>query len=115
MSPLLSLAGLGEEEWGKAENGLQMCIYPEHKSPDLAAYQFRVEIRNVGVRDLLLLLGEMLANGKTQRPDAVRILLSNPQGENLNCGVPGDAGVAGWVGPFIVPPRQALPIHFRLI
>jgi len=117
-SSLLGLAGQGEGEWGKAVNGLQMSIYPERKSRDsVAAYQFRVEIRNVGEKDLLLLLGQMLANGKTQRPYAVRVLLSNPRGENLSCGVPGDGMIAGLVLPFIVPlpvgASYSLPVDLK--
>ena len=117
-SPLLGLAGQGEEEWGKAVNGLQMSIYPERKSRDsTAAYQFRVEIRNVGQKDLLLLLGQMLANGRIQRPEAVRLLMTNPQGENLNCGVPGEGIITGLILPFIVPlpvgASYSLPVDLK--
>src|SRR5208282_3765702 len=106
------------EEWGGVENGLQMSVSPAHESRESsAAFQFRVEIRNVGEKDLLLLLGEMLANGKKQSPSAVRVLLTNPQGENLDCGVPGDGMIAGWVGPFIVPlpvgASYSLPIDLK--
>lgn len=99
--PLLGQIG---QEWGQAENGLQMSIYPAQEDREsLTAFRYRVEIRNVGKKDLLLVLGGMLANGRKQYPDAVRVLLTNAQGKTLDCGIPGPAAVSGWVGPFIVP------------
>ena len=81
LSPLRCSAQEKGEEWGQAVNGLQMSVHPAHGSREPSAtFQFRVEIRNVGERDLMLLLGEMLANGQKQYPEAVRVILTNPQG-----------------------------------
>jgi hypothetical protein len=65
----------------------------------------------------MLLLGEMLANGQKQYPEAVRVILTNPQRENLDCGIPGPAVIAGWAGPFIVPlpvgASYSLPVDLK--
>jgi hypothetical protein len=82
-----------------------MSVYPEHDSRGSPIpFHFRVEIRNVGEIDLLLLLGGMVANGRKQYPEAVKILLTDPQGEGLTCEIrDGPFAIHGWGGPFIVP------------
>jgi hypothetical protein len=110
------LFGQRGQEWGKPENGVQMSLFHASETTK-EAFRFRVEIRNVGSNDLLLNLGDMLANGRKQYPDAVAVLITNPKGETEECGFQGPSGVAGWVGPFVVPvPAGAsfsLPIDLK--
>jgi hypothetical protein len=98
------LFGQTGQEWGQPENGLQLSLLSAHGSPASSTHsRFRVEIQNVGSNDLLLKLGGMLANGRKQYPNALSLLITNPEGKTIECGFPGPFAVGGWAGPFIVP------------
>ncbi len=66
---------------GAAIDGLQIRIFldqadgAQSKSP-----KFRVELRNAGVKDLLLKLGIMTYNGGRQYPTAISFILVDAQG-----------------------------------
>jgi hypothetical protein len=104
-APLAGTRSQPAYKWGAVANGLQMSLRPGPKSPEaVRAPQFNVEIRNIGDKDLLLVLGTMLSNGEKQYPDALRVLLTNAQGETLDCQDPILlTPVGGWIGPLIVP------------
>jgi hypothetical protein len=71
---------------GKAVNGLELTIVPESiqagESP-----KFRVELRNVGAKDLLLNVGSMFAgpsgNAQYQIPDAIELSLIDESGKSM--------------------------------
>jgi hypothetical protein len=67
--------------------------------------QFNVGIQNTGSSDTTLNLGIMLANGKEQDPELIRITISDSSGKELRNGVRWSrrGGVGGRVDDFIVP------------
>ena len=72
-----------------------------HNQSDLP--KFRVELQNAGKRDLTLNLGIALANGKKQYPDALVLLITDPEGKARQFDLIGPAGVAGRLDPLILP------------
>lgn len=78
VTALLLLSGLASAQnpkvWGRAVDGLQMRIYPAESGQSKVA-KFRVELRNVGEKDLLLNLGIMTRNGGQQYPTAISLIL----------------------------------------
>jgi len=87
-------------------SGLQMNLVQTHSKP--AHPTFQVELRNTGDHDFMLNLGMMLANGKKQYPDAIRLSLTDTSGSVLLLELIGPGFIAGRVDPLIVPlPRGA--------
>lgn len=78
---------------------------------------FRAELRNAGAQALVLNLGIMLGNGKTQYADRIHLLLTGSDGKRLHLDMLGPAMVNGRVDPMVVPlPPGAtftLPIDLR--
>ena len=93
----------GTTAWGEPHNGLRIGIYtiPSNKAgqgqPD-----FGVVLENVGENDLVLNLGLMLANGKTQKTHAIHFLISRA-GEPIREMRLRSYGIAGRVDPMVVP------------
>ena len=78
--------------------------------------ELEVSLRNVGERDLTLNLGTMLANGKRQLPDRIRLRLTDARGTEhelryLDRRV---AGAAGRVDDYVVPLRAGSTYTLRL-
>ena len=77
-----SYALSARQEWGPVSDGLRMAISPlisgnsprEHTAFDVA-------IQNVGDADIVLNLGQMLANGKVMFPTAIHLTLTDAQGK----------------------------------
>jgi hypothetical protein len=77
-----SYALSARQEWGPVSGGLRMAISSiisgnlprEHTA-------FYVAIQNVGDADIVLNLGQMLANGKVMFPKAIRLTLTDAQGK----------------------------------
>ncbi len=93
--------------YGAVSNGLQIGIAldkPSYRTGE--AVSVTVTLRNAGTDDLVLDLGMMLANGKTQVPDAVGLVLADAAGaeRRLALMAPG-GGIAGRVDDYIVPLR----------
>jgi hypothetical protein len=65
--------------------------------------KFRMELQNVGKRDLVLKLGITLSNGSKQYPDALVLMIIDPQGKARQFDLIGPAGVAGRLDPLILP------------
>lgn len=85
---LLFLGGLSAaqepkaDDWGKAAHGLQMRIYVDQGATGQSKVpRFKVELRNVGEKDLLLNLGAMSRTGGQQYVTAVSLILVDPQGK----------------------------------
>jgi hypothetical protein len=69
-------------DWGNIVHGLQMRIYLDQTATGQSkGPRFKVELRNVGERDLLLNLGIMARNGEQQYATAVSLILADPQGK----------------------------------
>jgi hypothetical protein len=85
---------------GAAVDGLQMCLAAS--GPNL-----QLTLANVGDHDITLNLGTMLANGKVQLPDRVRIKVIDAQGKTrvVHFSDPKYGFVAGRVDDYIVPLR----------
>jgi hypothetical protein len=70
------------KDWGNTAHGLQMRIYLDQAATGQSKVpRFKVELRNVGERDLLLNFGIMARNGEQQYATAVSLILVDPQGE----------------------------------
>lgn len=115
----LSLAdGPNQVDWGRPVNGLQMRIYVDRITERYLVPTFRVEMRNVGEKDLLLNLGLMTRNGEQQYPTAVSLTLAGAQGESqrleLKRSLPvGDAGVATLSLPLPVGATYSFPVDLN--
>lgn len=89
--------------WGKAHEGLRIGIYsvqPTQAGQDQR--EFRVVLENVGENDLVLNVGLMLGNGRSQKPEAIRLLITDPEGR-LRELHPQPYIVGGRVDPMLVP------------
>jgi hypothetical protein len=83
---LLLLGGLSvaqepkAKDWGSPVDGLQMRIYLDRAATGQSKVpRFKVELRNVGDKDLFLNLGIMSRNGEQQYPTAVSLILIDSQ------------------------------------
>jgi len=65
--------------------------------------KFRMELQNIGKRDLVLNLGITLSNGSKQYPDALVLMIIDPQGKARQFDLIGPAAVAGRLDPLILP------------
>jgi len=85
----------------EVQGGLQFTIVQiqDTSAPPL----FRGELHNAGDHDLTLNLGMMLANGKKQYVDRIRLLLTDPHGKLLHLEMTGPAVIAGRIDPMVVP------------
>jgi hypothetical protein len=85
---LLFLGGLSAaqepkaNDWGNSVHGLQMRIYLDQAATGQSKVpRFKVELRNVGEKDLLLNLGTVTHNGGQQYVTALSLILVDPQGK----------------------------------
>ncbi len=63
------------KDWGNTAHGLQMRIYLDQAATAQSKVpRFKVELRNVGERDLLLNFGTMARNGEQQYATAVSLI-----------------------------------------
>jgi hypothetical protein len=76
----------------------------DHNQSDVP--KFRIELQNIGARDLILNLGFTLSNGSKQYPGALVLMIIDPQGKSRQFDLKGPAGVAGRLDPLIL----SLPI-----
>ena len=77
---------------------------------------FRVTFENVGDKDTVLNLGMMLANGKVLLPDAIRLILIEPDEKcrELHFADRRYPGIAGRVDDYAVPLRAGSTYTLRL-
>lgn len=77
---------------------------------------FRVTLKNVGDKDAMLNLGMMLANGRVLLPDAIRLILIDPDGKSreLHFADRRYPAVAGRVDDYAVPLRAGSAYTLRL-
>jgi hypothetical protein len=99
-------AALALGDWGLTKQGLRMSISATGR--DKAGNpEFHVAFENVGEQDVSLNLGMMLANGKVQLPDGIRLNLTDAKGKTreLHFADKRYPGNAGRVDDFVVPLR----------
>lgn len=107
LSPASSKGRTAENlQWGAPVDGLQMSILAAG-SGNVDVPQFQVALRNTGERDVVLNLGIMLANGKVQLPERIRLSLTDAGGRTrefrfFDKRYP---AVAGRVDDYVVPLR----------
>jgi hypothetical protein len=91
-------------EWGAPVNGLQMAMHLDRtRGAQSRTPKFTVELRNAGERDIVLNLGSMLANGKSQYPSAIVLTLTDVHGKSRRLELRGPAGIAGRVDQLVLP------------
>ena len=97
---------IDNSQWGTQVNGLQMSISAVDSS-EADVPEFQVAFRNAGEQDVTLNLGMMLANGKVQLPNRIRINLTDGSGKTrkLRFADKRYGFVAGRVDDYIVPLR----------
>lgn len=76
---------------------------------------FEVELTNTAERDLLLNLGYMVGNGRSQFPAAIHLTLRNPQNDTEILELKGPPLMSGRVDQFLLPlpkgARFTIPIN----
>ncbi len=99
-------ASAADEQWGEPTKGLQMSV-SVIKPSKAGNVRFQVAIRNIGEQDVILNLGIMLANGKFQLPDRIRLNQADAAGKTreLHFSDKRFPGVAGRVDDYLVPLR----------
>ena len=91
-------------DWGAPVNGLQMAMHLDRtRGTQFRTPKFSVELRNAGEKDLVLNLGSMLANGKSQYPSAIVLTLTDVHGKSRRLELRGPAGIAGRVDQLVLP------------
>jgi len=87
-------------------DGLQMSVSLA-RSDKVDSPAFQVALQNVGEKDVTLNLGTMLANGKVQLPENIRLHLKDATGKirELHFSDKRYPGVAGRVDDYVVPLR----------
>lgn len=75
------------------------------RSPGVRASKpiFRIELQNSGDKALILNLGIMGANGRSQYADAIRLLLRDARGKAMTLELIGPAIAPGRTDPMVVP------------
>jgi RNA polymerase sigma factor (sigma-70 family) len=104
-----------KEQWGSTTQGLQMSISVTGKDR-VGNPEFQVAFRNVGEQDVALNLGTMLANGKVQLPDNIRLTLTDDNGKvrELHFSDKRHSRVAGRVDDYVVPLRAGSAYTLKL-
>jgi len=77
--------------------------------PGIAAQQdieFYLAFQNIGSKDFVLNLGTMLGNGKVQEPDAIRLMLTDPNGQTREFQCSKARAIGGRLDDFLA----ALPV-----
>jgi hypothetical protein len=102
------------QERAEAADGLQMSIAVAKRDKNELPV-FEVAFQNTGERDITLNLGMMLANGKVQLPDRIRLKLKDAAGiRELHFSDKRYPGVAGRVDDYVVPLRAGSTYTLRL-
>lgn len=93
-------------QWGAKTNGLQLSL-SVLRTGQRETPEFEVVFRNMGEQDVSLNLGMMLANGKVQLPDRIRLSLRDGSGRKweLYFSDKRYAAVGGRVDDYVVPLR----------
>lgn len=96
-----------------SQSELQAMLRVVPKGTSVPAFEF--ELNNTGENDLILNLGFMLANGRSQFGSAIHLSLRDAQNKTEILDLRGPAIIAGRVDPFVVPlpkgARMILPIN----
>jgi hypothetical protein len=107
-----SIEGL---QWGPLADGLQLSLSTvESARRDVPELQ--VAFRNAGDRDVTLNLGYMLANGKEQVPDKIKLDFTDGEGKTRTFKFfdKQHGGIAGRVDDYVVPLRSGSMYTLRL-
>jgi hypothetical protein len=121
LSSLQSLAQPTSEipkAWGMAANGLRIAISPV-KTGTLPAKgaEFDVTFENVGDKDFVLNLGNMIATGSMLLPEKVRLVLADPKGKTTDLKF-FDKKPSGmnWINDLIIPlpAKMTYVLHLSL-
>ncbi|MDT5270903.1 MAG: hypothetical protein QOH49_3089 [Acidobacteriota bacterium] len=107
LSPASSKGRAAENlQWGAPVDGLQMSILTAG-SGNVDVPELQVALRNTGEWDVVLNLGIMLANGKVQLPERIRLSLTDADGRTreLRFFDKRYPAIAGRVDDYVVPLR----------
>jgi hypothetical protein len=90
-------------QWGQPGDGVQISLSPT----DAPSSSLQVAFRNMGDHDVTLNLGSMMANGKVQLPNDVRINFTDAQGRSrvFKFADKKHSFVAGRLDDYVVPLR----------
>ena len=95
--------------WGLPQDvlrldGLRLGISSQSRTAPLERAGFDISLQNVGTKDFVLNLGIMLGNGRVMFPQAIRIVLTSPDGRSRELEIP-QPRIAGRADDFIVALR----------
>lgn len=109
----ISLAADSEPQPAQDDAGLRIAL---SSIPGEQPGVFRLELENVGDKDVMVNLGMMLANGKVMMPDAIYLILVDAKGESRDLFFSDRRypGVAGRVDDYVVPLRAGSTYSLRL-
>ena len=105
------------QAWGSAIAGLRIAIsLTKPGTVSSLGAEFYVAFQNIGDKDVVLNLGAMLGNGALQWPQAVRLILTDPQGNSRELQFVDKRypGIAGRLDDFIVALRTGAIYILRL-
>ena len=95
--------------WGLPQDvlrldGLRLGISSQSRTAPLERAGFDISLQSVGTKDFVLNLGIMLGNGRVMFPQAIRIVLTSPDGRSRELEIP-QPRIAGRADDFIVALR----------
>jgi hypothetical protein len=101
---LILLVGHTPQVSGQPNRELEITTRLDGTANDQSDFpKFRVELRNLGARDLILNLGFTLSNGSKQYPSALVLMIIGPDGKARQFDLIGPPGVAGRMDPLVLP------------
>jgi hypothetical protein len=92
-----------QHPWGESSDGIRLSI----ESTDRDGHSLQVAFQNVGDRDVTLNLGSIMANGKVQLPNYIRLNFTDAQGKErlFEFADKKHSFVAGRLDDYVVPLR----------
>jgi hypothetical protein len=101
---LVTALAAGAQASAEVVNGLQMTIrLDKGASARPAVPNFRIDLHNAGVSDVVLNLGVMLANGKRQYANALVLTITDSLGKSRQFNLREPYVVIGRLDPMVLP------------
>ena len=107
-----SMAAFPDEEQSDYQLKLSIAAIPPEKPEDSCS--FRVTFENGGNKDAMLNLGIMLGNGRVQLPDAIKLILTNPNGKSREVSVKLPGMITGRMDDYVVSLRAGSIYSLKL-
>lgn len=115
-SLVVSADGEQPGAWGELRAGLRMAISQSNQAVDRGVPEFDLTIENAGDDDVVINVGFTLANGSVKLPTAVRLRLTEPNGDirELEYVDRRHARITGRLNDFLIDLRSRSTSSIRL-